>query len=417
MSTGSDQEFFASLALRHCPGIGSRRALPLLRAYGSAYAAVRDASSWTSRGLLAPALSRAFLREEWRPAAESEYRAARAASMERLTWADPRYPARLRELSDAPLLLYCQGDVALLGNPSVAVVGARACTNMGLRAAEIISTGLSALGITVVSGLAEGIDRQAHLGGLSGLGSSIAVLGAGLDQDYPPRNADLRAILNERGLVVTEFGPGVEPRPSHFPVRNRIISGLSLGVVVAEAAAKSGSLITARLALEQGREVFALPGPLGQPSFVGCLDLLKQGAILVEKAEDIVEALRFPLRTALGELPDPRPDFQPPELPPARLPEVLRPVPRPVRTAKRLTPPPPTRPAPAPPANLPPLERRLLDVLKRERKTHIDELCRLLDLGSAEVGSALLLLEMKNLVRQWPGMSYTLFEDDGAYGS
>nr|WP_284710886.1 DNA-processing protein DprA [Desulfovibrio aminophilus] len=406
------------MALRHCPGLGPHRIAALLRACGTAYAAVREAASWNARGLAGPKISHAFRHEAWRPGAEAEYRAARAARMERLTWDDPRYPARLRELPDPPALLYYQGDAGLLASPAVAVVGARACTNMGLRAAEIISTGLSRLGVTVVSGLAEGIDRQAHLGGLSGPGSSIAVLGAGLDQDYPPRNADLREVLNKRGLVVTEFGPGVEPRPGHFPVRNRLISGLSLGVVVAEAAAKSGSLITARLALEQGREVFALPGPLGQPTFVGCLDLLKQGAILVETAEDILEALRRPLREALGDLPGPSAEFEPPDLPPARFPEALRPVPRPVRAAGRPRPPlPAVRPAPEPPADLPPLERRLLETLRRERRTHIDELCRLLELGSAEVGSALLLLEMKSLVRQWPGMNYTLFEDEEPYGS
>ena len=160
--------------------------------------------------------------------------------------------------------LYVVGDVSLFKNPGVAVVGARECTPMGLEATGRISMQLSKSGITVISGLALGIDRQAHLGGLRGVGSSVAVLGCGLDVDYPQDNRDVRRRLGEKGLVVTEYGPGVRPRPEHFPIRNRLISGLALGVLVAEAAHDSGSLITARLAGEQGREVFALPGPIGQ---------------------------------------------------------------------------------------------------------------------------------------------------------
>ena len=421
MSTAADKEFFACLALRHCPGLGPRRALPLLTHYGTAYDAVQDAGRWLGLGLLRePDLARSFLAEAWRPEAEEEFRAARTLGLSRLCWGDARYPELLRQIPDPPLVLYYAGDAGLLANPAVAVVGARECTNLGLTSAERISAGLSAAGVTVVSGLAVGIDRQAHLGGLSGPGSSIAVLGAGLDLDYPPQNADVRKVLVERGLVLTEYGPGTPPRPSNFPVRNRIISGLSLGVVVAEAASKSGSLITARLALDQGREVFAVPGPLGQPAFVGCNDLIRQGACLVDKAEDILESLRFALRLSLGDLPPAPPDFRAPDLPPAR-PQQEEPL-RPVRPAKakgkaKAAKPRQQRPGPEIPADLPPLERDLLGLLRRDRKAHIDVLCRELGRGSAEVGSALLLLEMKSLIRQWPGMCYTLFEAEEAYGN
>ncbi len=427
MSAAQDKEFFACLALRHSPGLGPRQALPLLEHYGSAFAAVQDAAGWGRLGLLRdPDLLRAFRAEAWRPDAEEEFRAAKALGQARLCWGDADYPETLRGIPDPPLVLYLAGDASLLRNPAVAVVGARECTNLGLTSAERISAGLSALGLTVVSGLAVGIDRQAHLGGLSGLGSSIAVLGAGLDRNYPPQNADLRKVLEERGLVVTEFPPGTPPRPGNFPVRNRLISGLSLGVVVAEAASRSGSLITARLALEQGREVFALPGPLGQPSFVGCHELIRQGACLVDKAEDILESLRFALRLRLEDLRPTPPDFQAPDLPPARSEEPLRPAPRKPRgkakaTAQRTAPAVPAKQAvpaaPEIPADLPPLERDLLGLLRRDRKAHIDTLCRDLGRSSAEVGSALLLLEMKSLVRQWPGMCYTLFEDGEAYGN
>jgi DNA processing protein len=300
------KEFFACLALRHTPRLGPKVWKPLLLHYESAFEAVRHAASWPAE--LAPrTMARACAAEVWRDKAEEEYRAAGRAGMTVITWFDARFPDALREIEDPPCLLYASGDLSLLKNPGVAVVGARECTALGLDAAGRISSQLSRIGITVISGLALGIDRQAHLGGLSGIGGSIAVLGCGLDVDYPYGNHDVRRALDTRGLVVTEFGPGVTPRAGNFPFRNRIISALSLGVLVAEAAHNSGSLITARLAGEQGREVFALPGPLGQPTFTGCHRLIKQGAALVESAEDIVEILRYDFARELAHIPDPEP--------------------------------------------------------------------------------------------------------------
>ncbi|MDD4951590.1 MAG: DNA-processing protein DprA, partial [Desulfovibrionaceae bacterium] len=270
MSPDQSKEFFACLAVRHTPGIGPKTWKAVLEAFDGAYQAVQAAGSWLGRGLVNKGQARAFQDQSWRPAAEQEYRAARAKGMAVLTWSDPDYPDRLRHIPDPPVFLYYCGDLSLLLNPCLAVVGARHCSGQGLEAAARISAELSAVGLTIVSGMACGIDRQAHLAGLSGIGRSIGVLGAGLDVNYPAGNADLRRDMEEKGLVVTEFGPGIRPEAGNFPFRNRIISGLSLGVLVAEAAERSGSLITARLAGDQGREVFALPGPAGRPESGGC---------------------------------------------------------------------------------------------------------------------------------------------------
>lgn len=412
-----DNAFCAALALRHCPGLGARGAAGLVRAFGSILEAANQFRAWPSRGLTPVPVAEAFRSGAWERGARDEERAALALGAPWLCLGDEAYPELLTRLPDPPLLLYYSGDIRLLSNPAVAVVGARECTNLGLRSAERISTDLSRAGITVVSGLAVGIDRQAHLGGLAGPGGSIAVLGAGLDRDYPSANGDVRLMLEQRGLVLTEYGPGTQPHKGNFPVRNRVIAGLALGVVVAEAASKSGSLITARLALDLGREVYAVPGPLGQPTFVGCHDLIKKGALLVESAEDILENLRVQLRLSLedaGLRGSEEVRLTPP--PPV--------VPKPARRNNRSgaksrppAPPPPRRPAPELPADLEPLERAILALLSREQKQHIDALCQALDKGSGEVGSALLILEMKGLCRQWPGMCYTLFEDGEDYGA
>ncbi|PKN06859.1 MAG: DNA-protecting protein DprA [Deltaproteobacteria bacterium HGW-Deltaproteobacteria-8] len=394
------KEFFSCLALRHTPGLGPRSWKSVLSGYDSAYAAVSDARNWSGRKLLPKNRVEVFLAEPWRPGAEAEYRAARSFGARVITWFDPKYPKLLREIPDPPALLYIVGDVSLLRNPSVAVVGARECTLLGLQSVERISSELSRFGITVVSGLAAGIDRQAHLAGLSGIGGSIAVLGAGLDVHYPPDNEDVRQALEHHGLVVSEFGPGTRPEARNFPYRNRIISGLSLGVLVAEAAARSGSLITARLASEQGREVFALPGPLGQPTFAGCHRLIKQGAALVESAEDIVRSLRYQFSAELASVPKTLPvQAQAASAQPASTTAYPRP---------HVVPPPaPAQPKPLP-ANLTDEERNLLSSLTQEGKVHIDALIQSLGWESHVVSRRLLVLEMQGLVRQWPGMYYSL---------
>jgi len=409
MSLDAAKEFFSCLALRHTPGLGPRSWKSILSAYESVYDAVSDARNWAARKVLPRNRAEVFLQEPWRPGAEAEYRAVRNASAGRvrvLTWFDPRFPQRLREIPDPPILLYLCGDASLLTNPAVAVVGARECTLLGLQSVERISADLSRFGVTVVSGLAAGIDRQAHQSALTGIGSSIAVLGAGLDIHYPPENEDLRRALEAQGLVVTEFGPGTRPEARNFPFRNRIISGLSLGVLVAEAASRSGSLITARLASEQGREVFALPGPLGQPTFAGCHKLIKQGAALVEGAEDIIRTLRFQFAAELVAVPSALPV------------QAFTSGPASARTQTHAT---AAAKAPAAaqaaaqqqaarelPANLTEDERKLLSLLSADGKLHIDILIQTLGADCAAVSRRLLVLEMQGLVRQWPGMYYSL---------
>ncbi|MES2739585.1 MAG: DNA-processing protein DprA [Pseudomonadota bacterium] len=208
-----------------------------------------------------------------------------------LTLADPAYPAALLHIADPPLLLYVKGRPGLLAGPALAVVGSRNASAQGLANAEHFSYDLSQAGLCIVSGLATGIDTAAHQGGLHGRGSTIAVIGTGADIVYPRRNRELAHRIAEQGCLVSEYGLGVPALPANFPRRNRLISGLALGVLVIEAAARSGSLITARMAGEHGREVFAVPGSIHSALAKGCHILIKQGAKLVETAEDVLQEL------------------------------------------------------------------------------------------------------------------------------
>jgi DNA processing protein len=208
-----------------------------------------------------------------------------------LTLADPDYPRPLLEIPDPPALLYLRGRRELLARPSLAVVGSRNATPQGASNAEQFARSFSAAGLTIVSGLALGIDAAAHRGGLDRAGSTIAVLGTGADMLYPQRNQALGERISREGLIVSEFALGTPPHGGNFPRRNRIISGLTQGCLVVEAALASGSLITARLAAEQGREVFAIPGSIHSPHSKGCHALIKQGAKLVESAQDLLQEL------------------------------------------------------------------------------------------------------------------------------
>ena len=426
------KERFACLALKHTPYLGPRVWKQLFALFPGAYEAVQAVDSWQSLGVESRYIKRAVegcRSEQWRAAAEEEFRAARKAGMDAVTWFDPRFPESLKDLEDPPCLLYAAGDVSLFKNPGVAVVGARECTPMGLEATGRISTQLSKSGITVISGLALGIDRQAHLGGLRGVGSSVAVLGCGLDVDYPQDNRDVRRRLEEKGLVVTEYGPGVRPRPEHFPIRNRLISGLALGVLVAEAAHDSGSLITARLAGEQGREVFALPGPIGQPTFTGCHRLIKQGAALVESAGDIVEILRYDFARELAGVPDPGPVESGEEIgkDESRVKQPRsaekkaekktekkdvpqeRPADPPEKTGEK----PRKRPGAVERGNieLTEEERAVMSILDHVDKLHIDVLGRELGWAPHVVSKVLIVLEMKGAIQQLPGMWYLAREE------
>ena len=210
-----------------------------------------------------------------------------------LTMHDPAYPPLLREIADPPILLYAIGQVALLSRPAIAVVGSRNATAQGAANATHFAHALSAAGLGIVSGLALGIDAAAHEGGLRGSGSSIAVIGTGADRNYPRANHPLAKRIASEGCIVSEYSLGTPPSSANFPRRNRIISGLSCAVLVVEAAAGSGSLITAKVAAEQGRDVFAIPGSIHAPLAKGCHKLIKEGAKLVECAADLLDELQL----------------------------------------------------------------------------------------------------------------------------
>jgi DNA processing protein len=237
----------------------------------------------------------------------AELRAAHKAGTRMLTCADPAYPAALRDLPDAPPILWIMGDMAALTRPMIALVGARNASSLGLRMARSLAAELSGLGFVVVSGLARGIDTAAHLASLEA--GTIAVMAGGVDVIYPAENTRLSQDILRTGLRLSEQPPGLVPQARHFPTRNRLISGLARAVIVVEAAARSGSLITARTALDQGREVLAVPGHPFDARASGCNMLIRDGATLVRSAADVIEALpqaRPPVQAEIP-LPDPAP--------------------------------------------------------------------------------------------------------------
>ena len=290
-------ELAAWLRLLETPGVGRESARKLLAAFGSPesiFAAGRDAWEQVASPKLAGLLETPAPELDARIDAAWSWLMAEAAEARHIvTLGDPRYPASLLETADPPLLLYAQGRIELLRTPSMAIVGSRNPTPQGLENARAFSASLSRAGITVVSGMALGIDGAAHDGALEGEGSTVAIVGTGLDRVYPRRHLQLAHHIAKEGLIISEYSLGTMPLNPHFPQRNRIIAGLSKGTLVVEAAVQSGSLITAKQALEAGREVFAIPGSIHSPLSRGCHWLIKQGAKLVESAQDILEELRF----------------------------------------------------------------------------------------------------------------------------
>ncbi len=222
---------------------------------------------------------------------EQEIETARRSGMRLITFTDTEYPEPLRQIDDAPVILYTKGELIPEDKYAVAIVGSRDMSYYGQKAAETIAYGLASSGLTIISGMARGIDTASHKSALKAGGRSIAVLGSGLDMPYPPENTGLFEALSRSGSVISEFPLGTPPNRENFPKRNRLISGLSLGVLVVEATAKSGSLITANYALEQGKDVFAVPGNIASRTSEGTNSLIKRGARLVQKAEDILEEL------------------------------------------------------------------------------------------------------------------------------
>jgi DNA processing protein len=302
----------AWLRLLLVPGIGPGTARRLLAQFGLPQH-IFDAGTDALRRVVPDELVRA-LREPpadlaARAIADTEQWLAAGPGRSLLSLADAEYPAALLETPDPPCLLYAWGRRELLAQPSIAIVGSRSCTQQGRETAEEFACALAHAGLTIVSGLALGIDAAAHRGGLraadeGAAASTIAVVGSGIDIVYPPSHRALTDSLRTRGLVVSEFTPGTAALAPNFPRRNRVIAGLARGVLVVEAALRSGSLITARFAGELGREVFAIPGSIHSPNARGCHRLIKDGAKLVESAQDVLDELRVP---GMGKAPAPAP--------------------------------------------------------------------------------------------------------------
>jgi DNA processing protein len=293
MSTVSPAELEARLRLHCLPELGPRRFRHLLEAFASASAALSaPAAAWRALGL--PAACAEPRRDPLiRERASAALRWLEQPGQHLLMWDDPAYPALLAELHDAPPLLFVAGDPGILELPQLAMVGSRRASRPGLDTAQAFARSLAGAGFCITSGLALGIDGAAHQGALDVDGKTVAVLGTGLQCLYPARHKRLAAdITAQGGALVSELPLDCTPQASNFPRRNRIISGLSLGVLVVEASPSSGSLITARLAAEQGREVYAIPGSIHHPGARGCHQLIRDGATLVECVEHILEPLR-----------------------------------------------------------------------------------------------------------------------------
>ncbi|HGG58559.1 MAG TPA: DNA-protecting protein DprA [Gammaproteobacteria bacterium] len=353
----------AWLRLTRLKGIGSRGVQKLLAAFGSPQAAL-DApdSAWREAGV-------AVAPDDREPDISADLRWLEADNHHILTLEDSDYPSRLKAISLPPAVLYVHGDKSCLTHPQLAIVGSRHPTRGGLKTAESFSRHLAAHGLGMTSGLAIGIDGAVHEGALQAEGLTIAVAATGLDRVYPARHQSLARRIVEQGAIVSEFPIGTGPRAAHFPQRNRIISGLSLGALVVEAAVKSGSLITARYALEQGRELFATPGSIHNPLARGCHQLIKQGAKLVETADDILEEIG-PQLSEFQLAPPPAEDKAAPET---------------------------TEPSEA--------ERQLLEAVEYE-PTAIDTIIQRSGMSAEAVSSTLLIMELNGLIAAEKGGYY-----------
>lgn len=361
------------LALALTPGLGARMAGKLLSAFGSPDAIFSASLTVLEGERLPSAVAQAIHSQRPLSDAARELAQAQTAGCRLLTWDEPEYPARLREIYDPPPLLYVYGNAELLRKHPIAIVGARRPSPYGNQMAERLGRDLAARGLVVVSGLARGIDASAHRGALSAVaGATIAVLGCGIDVVYPKENRKIYEEIRQRGALISEFPLGAFPAPQNFPIRNRIIAGMALGVIVVEGAQYSGSLITARLAMEFGREVYGVPGNATQPSSFGPNQLIKQGAKLVTGWEDVIEELPTPVRAEL--------------LPVESVSQKER--------ALLIE------------ESLGASERPIYNLLSTDQSRHVDELVETSGLTSSEVLATLFDLEMKGMVRQLPGKQF-----------
>lgn len=384
----SDEELRARLQLWRAPGFGGASMQRLLGYFGSIVNALDNSNHELGKAGLKPAkidIVRATKPEDadedlnWLDGAEHRHIISRE---------DPRYPTALKNTSQPPPLLFAVGNTELLNDPQIAIVGSRNPTSGGKENAHAFASYLAHNGICISSGLALGIDAESHLGALDAGGSTIAVVATGLDIVYPARNRKLaERIVADNNLIVSEFPVGVRPQAKNFPRRNRIISGMSVGTLVVEAALRSGSLVTAKHAMEQGREVFAIPGSIHNPMARGCHQLIRQGAKLVETAGDILEEVATQLHTFITpELTSPNTDASP-KVPPA-------PRNKATSTAENL-----------PEYTLDESDQRILAALGHD-PVPVDQIVLKTGLTTEEVSSMLLMLELQGYVAACGGGHY-----------
>jgi DNA processing protein len=361
------------------PGVGPLTATSLLERFGSPDGVFAARRQELESMRLEPRSIESILKNEFKDRADLELKEVRELGADVITLDDGTYPALLREIPDPPPVLYVKGEwMACFDQPCIGVVGSRKCSTYGQNAAEMLSRDMASRGVTVVSGLARGIDTAGHRGAIAGQGRTIAVMGTGIDNVYPKENHGLaREILQNGGCLVTQFPLGTPPLREHFPFRNRIISGISYGVLIVEASERSGSLITARLAAEQGREVMAVPGNITSGVSFGTNYMIKTGAKLVQQWQDAVAELPSEIAATI----------LPPKLDDGR--EEAR----------------PNQPM-LPPADLTANERTVWEHLSAEDPMHIDALMESSALSFGDLNTALVSLDIRDLIRVLPGKNY-----------
>jgi DNA processing protein len=366
------------IALNMIRGIGPRTANQLLERFGSPAQVFSASRLALEKSGLKPETIQELHDSSILDKATAEIERLETLGAEVITLEDENYPELLREIHDPPIALYVRGDLQkACERPALAVVGSRRCSTYGVNVAESLSRDLAAHGLTIVSGLARGIDAGAHRGALEGGGLTVAVVGTGLETTYPKEHKKLEERVIAQGAVISEFPLGTPPLPQNFPYRNRILSGLCFGVLIVEASEHSGSLITARLAYEQGREVFAVPGNITSQTSFGPNYLIKDGAKLVQIWRDVVEELPREVREKLFGVERPAP---------VSAKSNIQPVFEPIELSDG--------------------ERKVLNILSADAPAHIDQLLISSEMNSSELMSALLALEMKDRIRQLPGKSF-----------
>lgn len=361
------------------PGVGPRAATKLLERFGSAAGVFAARRPELESMRLKPETIESIVKHEFREKAAKELETVKQLGGDVLILDDGSYPTLLREIDDPPPVLYVKGDwQACFDQPSVGVIGSRTCSTYGENSSEMISRDLASRGLTITSGLARGIDSAAHRGAVKGQGRTIAVMGTGIDNVYPRENNGLvREILANGGCLVTQFPLGTPPIKENFPYRNRIISGLSYGVLIVEASERSGSLITARLAAEQNREVMAVPGNITSGNSFGTNYLIKSGAKLVQQWQDVVAELPSEIASSI----------LPPKIEDDR-----------AETA--------TRNKTSVPKDLTEHEQKIWSILAPDDSTHIDILLESSGLSFGDLNNALVGLDIRDLIRVLPGKHY-----------